>query len=122
MKRRNVPWAGVLWIAVYLVIALAPVFLMLAGPRPQGRPYFRDLSVALAFSGMSVIGLQFVLTARIPSLKKPFGSDVVYFFHHQMSSSRARMALSATAVAGRGDRAIRARDEDHVLRPGTASD
>ena len=85
MKRRSVPWAGVLWIAVYLAIALAPVFLMLAGPRPQGRPYLRDLSVALAFSGMSVIGLQFVLTARIPSLKRPFGSDVVYFFHHQMS-------------------------------------
>ena len=85
MKHRNVPWAGALWIALYLVIALAPVFLMLAGPRPQGRPYLRDLSVALAFSGMSVIGLQFVLTARIPSLKRPFGSDVVYFFHHQMS-------------------------------------
>jgi predicted ferric reductase len=76
---------AVLLIGLYLAIVLAPLALMLAGPRPEGRPYLRDLSVALAFSGMSLIGLQFALTARIPLLKRPFGSDVVYFFHHHIS-------------------------------------
>ncbi len=77
---------GALWVLVYLIVAVAPLFVMLIEPRPSGRPFLRDFSVAIAFAGMSVIGIQFALTARIPSLKRPFGSDVVYFFHHQISA------------------------------------
>ncbi len=77
---------GALWVLVYLIVAVAPLFVMLIEPRPSGRPFLRDFSVAIAFTGMSVIGIQFALTARIPSLKRPFGSDVVYFFHHQISA------------------------------------
>jgi len=73
------------WILVYSLVVAAPVFIMLIGPRPEGRLFLRDLSVAVAFCAMSIIGLQFVLTARIPSLKRPFGSDVVYYFHHRIS-------------------------------------
>jgi len=73
------------WILVYALVVSAPVFIMLIGPRPEGRPFLRDVSVAMAFCAMSIIGLQFVLTARIPSLKRPFGSDVVYYFHHRIS-------------------------------------
>ena len=73
------------WILVYTLVVAAPVCIMLIGLRPEGRPFLRDVSVALAFCAMSIIGLQFVLTARIPSLKRPFGSDVVYYFHHGIS-------------------------------------
>ncbi len=73
------------WILAYALVVAAPVFIMLLGPHPEGRPFLRDFSVAMAFCGMSIIGLQFVLTARIPSLKRPFGSDVVYYFHHSVS-------------------------------------
>ena len=73
------------WILVYGLIVIAPVFIMLIGPRPEDRPFLRDFSVAMAFCAMSIVGLQFVLTARIPSLKRPFGSDVVYYFHHRIS-------------------------------------
>ncbi len=85
MTPRRQALHALLLIGLYLAIVLAPLGLMLAGPWPEGRLYLRDLSVALAFSGMSLIGLQFALTARIPSLKRPFGSDVVYFFHHHIS-------------------------------------
>lgn len=76
---------GVFWIGVYLLIILAPLFILLIGPRPAGREYWRDLSVGLAFCGLSMMGLQFVLTARFKVLKAPYGSDIVYFFHRQIS-------------------------------------
>ncbi len=76
---------GVFWIVIYLLITLAPLFILLIGPRPAGRELWRDLSVGLAFCGLAMMGLQFVLTARFKVLKAPYGSDIVYFFHRQIS-------------------------------------
>lgn len=75
----------VFWISVYLLITLIPLLILLAGPRPAGREFWRDLSVGLAYTGFAMVGLQFVLTARVKVIKAPFGSDIVYFFHHQAS-------------------------------------
>jgi predicted ferric reductase len=76
---------GVFWIGVYLLVTLAPLFILLAGPRPAGREFWRDLSVGLGYCGFAMVGLQFVLTARFKTLKAPYGSDIVYFFHRQIS-------------------------------------
>lgn len=76
---------GIFWIGVYLLITLAPLFILLAGPRPAGREFWRDLSVGLGYSGFAMVGLQFVLTARFKVIKAPYGSDIVYFFHRQIS-------------------------------------
>ena len=76
---------GILWIGVYLLVTLAPLFILLAGPRPAGREFWRDLSVGLGFCGLAMLGLQFVLTARFKVIKAPYGSDIVYYFHRQIS-------------------------------------
>lgn len=76
---------GIFWIGVYLLITLAPLFILLAGPRPPGREFWRDFSVGLGFCGLAMLGLQFVLTARFKVIKAPYGSDIVYFFHRQIS-------------------------------------
>ncbi len=76
---------GIFWICVYLIITLAPLFILLAGQRPAGRELWRDLSVGLGFCGFAMMGLQFVLTARFKIIKAPYGSDIVYFFHRQIS-------------------------------------
>jgi len=86
------------WILIYALVVAAPVLIMLLGPRPEGRPFLRDFSVAMAFCAMSIIGLQFVLTARIPSLKRPFGSDVVYYFHHKISVIAVGLVLLHVVV------------------------
>lgn len=83
MKKRILQ--GVFWIGVYLLITLAPLLILLAGPRPAGREFWRDLSVSLGFCGFAMVGLQFVLTARFKVIKSPYGSDIVYFFHRQIS-------------------------------------
>ncbi len=76
---------GILWIFIYLGLTLAPVFFMLIEPRPAGREFWREFSVALGFAGLAMMALQFVLTARFKFLKAPYGSDIVYFFHRQIS-------------------------------------
>ena len=76
---------GVLWLLLYVVFALAPLILMLFGERPMGREFIRELSVAFGFVGIGVMALHFVLTARITAVKAPYGSDVVYHFHHRIA-------------------------------------
>lgn len=76
---------GIFWIVLYLALTLAPLFLLLVGPTPPGRGFWREFSVALGFAGLAMMCLQFVLTARFRWLKAPYGSDIVYFFHRQVS-------------------------------------
>ncbi len=70
---------------VYLALTLAPLLILLVGQRPPGRALYRDFSVALGFAGLAMMALQFALTARFRFLKAPYGSDIVYFFHRQIS-------------------------------------
>lgn len=76
---------GIFWIMVYLALTLAPLFLLLIKPVPPGRGFWREFSVALGFAGLAMMCLQFVLTARFSWLKAPYGSDIVYYFHRQIS-------------------------------------
>ena len=41
--------------------------------------------MALGFAGLAMMSLQFVLTARFKSIKAPYGADIVYHFHRQIS-------------------------------------
>ncbi len=75
----------VFWILVYLALTLAPLFFMLIGPRPEQREFWREFSVAIGFSGLAMMALQFALTARFKKVKAPYGSDIVYYFHKQIS-------------------------------------
>jgi predicted ferric reductase len=59
--------------------------ILLIGPVPAGREFWRELSVALGFAGLAIMGLQFFLTARFKTIKAPFGADIVYHFHRQIT-------------------------------------
>jgi predicted ferric reductase len=64
---------------------LAPLLIMLMGPRPAGREFWREFAVALGFVGLSLMGLQFIPTARLPFLCCVFPMDTIYFLHHATS-------------------------------------
>lgn len=91
---RNYFVRGLLWVGLYVFFSLAPLFLLLVGPVPTGREFWREFSVALAFAGTALMMLQFALTARIRPVKEPYGSDVVYFFHHKISLVAFGLILS----------------------------
>ena len=76
---------GAFWVGIYLVLVLGPLFVLLIGPTPPGRNFWREFSVALGFVGLAMMGMQFLLTARFRRVTMPYGIDVVYRFHRQIS-------------------------------------
>ena len=76
---------GAVWILVYLLFILAPLFALLAGSHPPARDFWTEFSVALGYAGLAMMGLQFGLTARFRYVTEPWGEDVIYHFHRQIS-------------------------------------
>lgn len=72
------------WVCVYVGICVAPLALSLSDLAP-GRGFVINLSVALGFVGLSMLGLQFALAARSRAWSRPFGVDAVLQFHQQIS-------------------------------------
>lgn len=72
---------GLFWLGVYLALVLAPLFVLLVGPTPPGLGFWWDVSMALGFAGLAMMGIQFVLTARFRRATAPFGIDIIYYFH-----------------------------------------
>ena len=75
----------VFWLCGYLVLVLAPLFVLLIGPVPTGSGFWWDFSMALGFTAMAMMGIQFLLTARFRSVSAPFGIDIIYFFHRYLA-------------------------------------
>src|SRR5262249_59426276 len=76
---------GAVWIGVYLFFVLAPLFMLLTGSHPPSRVFWTEFSVAVGYSGLAMMGLQFGLTARFRHVTEPWGEDVIYHFHRQIS-------------------------------------
>ena len=76
---------GAVWVIVYLLFILAPLFALLAGALPPARDFWTEFAVAIGYSGLAMMGLQFGLTARFRYVTAPWGEDVIYHFHRQIS-------------------------------------
>src|SRR6516225_8007938 len=76
---------GAVWIIVYLVFILAPLFALLLGAHPPARDFWTEFAVAIGYSGLAMMGLQFGLTARFRHVTEVWGEDVIYHFHRQLS-------------------------------------
>ena len=76
---------GAVWLILYLFFILAPLFALLAGTLPPTRDFWTEFSVAIGYSGLAMMGLQFGLTARFRYVTEPWGEDVIYHFHRQIS-------------------------------------
>jgi predicted ferric reductase len=76
---------GALWIGIYLLFILAPLFALLLGQLPPARTFWTEFSAAIGYAGLSMMGLQFGLPARFRFVTEPWGEDVIYHFHRQIS-------------------------------------
>src|SRR6478672_2489256 len=54
---------GAVWLILYLLFILAPLFALLAGTLPPTRDFWTEFSVAIGYAGLAMMGLQFGLTA-----------------------------------------------------------
>src|SRR5258707_8754235 len=76
---------GAVWVILYLLFILAPLFALLAGAIPPARDFWTEFSVAIGYGGLAMMGLQFGLTARLRHVSRQWGEDVIYHFHRQIS-------------------------------------
>jgi predicted ferric reductase len=84
-KKRVYDLRGGLWLLVYLFFVLAPLFALLLGSHPPARSRWTEFSIAIGYAGLAMMGLQFGLTARFRFVTEPWGEDVIYHFHRQIS-------------------------------------
>jgi predicted ferric reductase len=76
---------GVAWVSIYVFFILAPLFALLMGSHPPVRDFWTEFSTAIGYAGLAMMGLQFGLTARFRYVTEPWGEDVIYHFHRQIS-------------------------------------
>lgn len=79
VANRNI--RGILWFLAYLSLAALPICLLLFPPSLQHGGFWWDLAMAVGFSGLAIMALQSVITARFRRLAAPFGIDIIYYFH-----------------------------------------
>ncbi|HSD18503.1 MAG TPA: ferric reductase-like transmembrane domain-containing protein [Anaeromyxobacter sp.] len=77
---------SVLWIALYVLLALYPLLWLSAVPITGGASFREELGSALGFLALSTMAMQFLLTARFEWLAPPFGTDLVYAFHRYVTA------------------------------------
>ncbi len=81
------------WFSFYSVIVLLPLLSMILFPLDEPEEWIREFAIAVGFAGVAMLGLQLILTARFPFLDEPFGADIIYRFHHQISIATLGMML-----------------------------
>jgi predicted ferric reductase len=93
---------GTIWVALYLLFILAPLFALLAGTWAPARDFWTEFAVALGYSGLAMMGLQIGLTARFRYVTRPWGEDVIYHFHRQISLVAAGLIVTHAVILTAG--------------------
>lgn len=89
---------GLFWSGLYLALVAAPLVVLLIGTPPAARGFWRELSAALGYAGMAMIGVQFALTARFRRATAPFGADIIYYFHRTVSLMAAVVIVAHVVI------------------------
>ncbi|MDX6627969.1 MAG: hypothetical protein QOH00_215 [Gaiellales bacterium] len=90
--------ARTLWLALYVLLVLAPLVFALVAPRPSSRSFAVDVAAALGFGAFTILALQLVLPARARAFTTPFGVDVLVRFHKQIGSAMVALVLAHVVV------------------------
>lgn len=90
---------GILWVGLFVGICVAPLAFALVGTARAGQGFWTDFSVALGFVGLTLLGIQFALVARVRSVSEPFGTDAVIQFHRQIGCVGLVFVLTHVALS-----------------------
>ncbi len=72
------------WVITYVLVAIGPLALSVVSLEP-GRGFWVNFSVALGFVGLALMGLQFVIAARLVRVTAPVGVDVMLQAHRAVT-------------------------------------
>jgi predicted ferric reductase len=83
---------------LYVALIVTPLGLLLLGERPRGGGFWWDFALALGYSSLAMMGIQFWLTARFKRATAPFGIDIVYYFHRYLAAIAFVVLLAHVAI------------------------
>jgi predicted ferric reductase len=92
------PSSPAVWLAAYAAVVLVPLAALLVGERPPGLGAWWDASMAAGFAGLSLMAVQFLLTARFKRAAAPFGIDIIYYFHRHLAYVLVVVLLAHPAI------------------------
>jgi len=77
-------WRAVVWVLAYLGVVVAPLVFAVIGSSQPDHGFWTNFSVALGFTGLAMMGLEFALVARFDAVAAPFGQDALLQFHREI--------------------------------------
>jgi predicted ferric reductase len=84
---------------VYLGVVLAPLVFAVIGASQPDHDFWTNFSVALGFTGLAMMGLEFALVARFRAVAAPFGQDALLQFHRQIGYVGLAFILTHFAIS-----------------------
>jgi predicted ferric reductase len=94
---------AVFWVMAYLGAVLSPLVFAAIGASHPDHGFWTNFSVALGFVGLAMLGLEFVLVARVRALAAPFGQDALLQFHRQIGYVGLAFILAHFAISAKWD-------------------
>ena len=94
---------AVFWVMAYLGAVLSPLVFAAIGAGQPDHGFWTNFSVALGFVGLAMLGLEFVLVARVRALAAPFGQDALLQFHRQIGYVGLAFILAHFAISAKWD-------------------
>jgi predicted ferric reductase len=90
---------AVFWVIAYLGAVLSPLVFAVIGAGQPDHDFWTDFSVALGFTGLAMMGLEFALVARFRPVAAPFGQDALLQFHRQIGYAGLAFVLVHFAIS-----------------------
>src|SRR5262245_62262682 len=90
---------GISWVGILIGICVAPLVFALMSTNRAGQGFWTDFSIALGFVGLSLMGIEFALVARVKPIAEPFGTDAVIDYHRQIGYVGLLFVLIHVAIS-----------------------
>jgi predicted ferric reductase len=95
-------WWGICLIALYLLLATAPVIFSIIDTPVSDEPLLVEIAFAAAMLSFSLICLQVLLAGRFKTMDRSFGLDILMRFHKSMGVLALVLVLSHPVLLALG--------------------
>lgn len=89
-------------LSMYTVIVLSPLILLALLRPPTDHSFIYTVGKNLALTGFTILAMQFVLSARLKWIERPFGMNMLFHFHKAMAILASLLLISHPVLLSLG--------------------